>query len=47
MEEAGLKLNLGKCKQAVKEAKYLGFIAKEKGCMPNPKKIKDLLNIKE
>ena len=47
IEKAGLKLNLTKCTWIVKELKYSGFIAKEKGYMYDPKKIEDLLSMKE
>ena len=47
MKEARLKLNLANYKWAMKEAKYLGFIAKEKGFVPDLKKIEGLLNMRE
>ena len=46
MEDAGLQLNISKTKQAVSEAKYLGFIVSKIGYKLDKKKIEALLNAK-
>ena len=44
LQQAGLKLKLKKCEFAKKQLKYLGFIVREFGIKPNPKKVRVIVD---
>ena len=45
LHDAGLKCKIDKCKFAVPEVEYLGYIITREGVKPDPKKIKAIIDL--